>query len=101
MSDFDLDFSGASDAFDDAFGDLVTYTPMSGTAMTFSAIKTDNAQIIGSDLETVYLGTTFEFNKSDFMGNVSRGDTILRGTETYTVESQTAEDDYNITVLVK
>jgi len=102
MSTFDDLFQGPAELIDDTFSDPVVYRSINGTVLSDAkATKEENAEIMGGDFETVYLGTTFEFLKAKFGIPVSRGDTIEQGGETFTVERVVSEDKHFIVVLVK
>lgn len=102
MSFFDDVFVDAADTIADTFGDVVTYRPLSGGEISgVKAIKNTAAEIIGGDMETVYLGTTFEFLRSEVTVQVSRGDVIATDSGDFVVEAVLAEDAFFISVVVK
>lgn len=84
------------------FADAAIYTPTTGDPVSCNVIVDHDVlvQADGYDMEVATLGKTVTAKVAE-VGTLSRGDTFLVGTTTYTVQRPETNDNVMVTAVVK
>jgi len=84
-----------------ALGDVINYTDSAGSTTQLSAIIDRRVERVGADGYTIQHRTEIEFLISALAIYPSAGDTIMRNSETFIVESVLHDDGHYIRLAIK